>query len=40
MKEVETAMVKLNSTNWEEGVYFIKVETTEGVITKKITITR
>ena len=40
MKEVESAIVKLNAINWEEGVYFIKVETTEGVITKKITITR
>ena len=40
LKKVESALVKLNTASYEDGVYFIKVETTEGIITKKITIAR
>ncbi|MCF8235973.1 MAG: T9SS type A sorting domain-containing protein, partial [Bacteroidales bacterium] len=40
LKKVEAAVVRLNTASYEDGVYFIKVETTEGIITKKITIAR
>jgi len=37
---IENNQIELNVASFEEGVYFLKIETTEGVVTKKITITR
>ena len=37
---VETKTVKINLMNLKAGVYFVKVTTTEGVYTAKITVMR
>ena len=37
---VEDNQIELNVSTFEEGVYFLKIETAEGTVTKKVTITR
>ncbi|MCF8234892.1 MAG: carboxypeptidase regulatory-like domain-containing protein [Bacteroidales bacterium] len=40
IKVAEDNVVMINTSNFDEGAYFIKVETNEGVITKKFVIAR
>ncbi len=37
LKTVEDNIIELNVSSYEEGVYFIKIETTKGIVTKKVT---
>ena len=37
-KEAEARLVKINTSSFQAGVYFVKVTTSQGVRTVKITI--